>query len=134
MLKSCQYCQKIHDSKYNCRMKPQRSSRRTEQDRFRFTSAWQQKRDEIKERDRYLCQICLRNLYRTIKRFNSDNLSVHHINKLNEAYDQRLNDNNLITLCEYHHKLADEGLIPKEQMQLIVKEQCTPGGSKPDFF
>lgn len=22
MLKSCQYCQKIHDSKYNCHMKP----------------------------------------------------------------------------------------------------------------
>ena len=52
MLKSCPYCQKIHDSKYDCGKKPQKRNRRTEKDRFRYTAAWQQKRDAIKERVR----------------------------------------------------------------------------------
>lgn len=67
-------------------MKPVKKNHRTECDRFRYTSAWQQKREEIKERDRYLCQVCIRNLYDTTRKFNSNDLSVHHANKLNDAY------------------------------------------------
>lgn len=131
MLRSCQYCHKIHDSKFDCGMKPQKSNRRSEQDRFRYTSAWQQKRDEIKERDRYLCQICLRNLYDTVRQFNSEQLSVHHANKLNENYEQRLDNNNLLTLCERHHKMADDGTIPKELILSVIQEQQKhpPGGA-----
>lgn len=131
MLRSCQYCHKIHDSKFDCGMKPQKSNRRSEQDRFRYTSAWQQKRDEIKERDRYLCQICLRNLYDTVRQFNSEQLSVHHANKLNENYEQRLDNHNLLTLCERHHKMADDGTIPKELILSVIQEQQKhpPGGA-----
>lgn len=125
MLKSCQYCQKIHDSKYDCGMKPAKSNKRSAHGRFRYTSAWQQKRESIKERDRYLCQICIRNLYNTARRLNSENLSVHHANKLNDSYEQRLNDNNLLTLCERHHRMADDGTIPKEQILSIIQEQQT---------
>lgn len=123
MLKSCPYCQKIHDSKYNCQMKPVKKNHRTECDRFRYTSAWQQKREEIKKRDRYLCQICIRNLYDTTRKFNSNDLSVHHANKLNDAFEQRLDNNNLLTLCGKHHKMADDGVIPKEQILSIIHEQ-----------
>ena len=123
MLKSCQYCQKIHDSKYNCGMKPPKMNRRSKYDRFRYTSAWQQKREEIKKRDRYLCQICIRNLYDTTRKFNGNDLSVHHANKLNDAFEQRLDNNNLLTLCEKHHKMADDGVIPKEQILSIIHEQ-----------
>lgn len=123
MLKSCPHCQKIHDSKYDCGMKPSKTNKRTEKDRFRYTAAWQQKREAVRERDRYLCQICIRGLYGTVRRFNSENLSVHHANKLNESYEQRLDDNNLLTLCEQHHKMADEGTIPKEQIIAIIREQ-----------
>lgn len=131
MLRSCQYCHKIHDGKFDCGMKPQKSNRRSEQDRFRYTSAWQQKRDEIKERDRYLCQICLRNLYDTVRQFNSEQLSVHHANKLNENYEQRLDNDNLLTLCERHHKMADDGTIPKELILSVIQEQQKhpPGGA-----
>lgn len=135
MLRSCQYCHKIHDSKIDCGMKPQKSNRRSEQDRFRYTSAWQQKRDEIKERDRYLCQICKRNLYDTVRQYNSEYLSVHHATKLNENYEQRLDDNNLLTLCERHHKMADEGTIPKELILSVIQEQQKhpPGGAGLEF-
>lgn len=128
MLKSCQYCGRIHDSKYNCKMKPQRNSKRTQKDGFRYTSAWQQKREEIKIRDKYLCQICIRNLYGTIRQYNSMDLSVHHAHKLNDAYEQRLDNNNLLTLCGYHHKLADDGMIPKEVILSVIREQNIPPG------
>lgn len=130
MLKSCQYCQKIHDSKFDCGKKPKKINKRSTRDYFRYTSAWQQKREAIKERDRYLCQICIRRLYGTDRPLNSENLSVHHANKLNDFYDQRLDDNNLLTLCEQHHKMADDGTIPKDQVLAIIKEQQShpPGG------
>ncbi len=123
MLKSCQYCQKIHDSKYDCRKKPPKINNRSANDRFRYTSAWQQKRRDIRERDRYLCQVCIRKLYGTTRQFNSESLSVHHANKLNDAYDRRLDDSNLLTLCEQHHRMADDGTIPKEQILAIIAEQ-----------
>lgn len=135
MLKSCQYCHKIHDSKYDCGMKPQKNNRRTDLDSFRYTSAWQRKRDEIKERDRYLCQICRRRLYGTVRQYNSENLSVHHANKLNEEYEQRLDSCNLITLCEMHHKMADDGTIPKDVILSVIREQqnIPPGGNSSIF-
>ncbi len=123
MLKSCQYCQKIHDSKYDCGKKPPKINNRSANDRFRYTSAWQQKRRDIRERDRYLCQVCIRKLYGTTRQFNSESLSVHHANKLNDAYDRRLDDSNLLTLCEQHHRMADDGTIPKEQILAIIAEQ-----------
>ena len=57
MLKSCKYCGKIHDSKYTCKEKPNKKKEITEADRFRWTSLWHRKREEIKKRDLYLCQI-----------------------------------------------------------------------------
>ncbi len=123
MLKSCQYCQKIHDSRYDCGKKPPKMNKRSANDRFRYTSAWQQKRRDIRERDRYLCQVCIRKLYGTTRQFNSESLSVHHANKLNDAYDRRLDDSNLLTLCEQHHRMADDGTIPKEQILAIIEEQ-----------
>ena len=57
MLKSCSYCGKIHDSKHICKEKPNRKKEVTEADRFRWTSLWHRKREEIKKRDLYLCQI-----------------------------------------------------------------------------
>ena len=125
MLKSCHYCGRIHDSKYDCGMKPKKIHKKnTEVDRFRYTSAWQQKREEIKERDNYLCQICLRGMYdRGSRRLHYDNLSVHHAIKLESDYEKRLDNDNLITLCELHHKMADRNEIPYEAIKKIIDEQ-----------
>ena len=67
MLKSCSYCGKIHDSKYICKEKPKQKKEVTEADKFRWTRVWQKKREDIKKRDLYLCQICIRELYNTKK-------------------------------------------------------------------
>ena len=62
------------------------------------------------------------NRYNTINQFNYNKLEVHHIEKLTENYDKRLDNDNLITLCVYHHKLADNGEIPKEELKELIKE------------
>lgn len=123
MLKSCSYCGKIHDSKYICSKRPQRKKETTEADKFRWTSIWQRKREEIKKRDLYLCQICIRELYNTVTKYNTEELSVHHNIPINEDYNKRLDNNNLLTLCDYHHKMCECGEIIREEVQRIIDEQ-----------
>ena len=123
MLRSCQYCGRIHDSKYICRYKPQRNKRITEADKFRWTSQWQRKREEIKERDLYLCQICIRELYNTINKYNTEELEVHHNIPINEDYNKRLDNDNLLTVCHYHHEMCEKKEISREEVQQIISEQ-----------
>lgn len=72
-------------------------------------------------------------MYNTIGRqYNFKDISVHHIEPLDERYDLRLDDGNLITLCAYHHSMAEDGLIPKGILLGIVQEQnakVSPRGS-----
>lgn len=94
----------------------------TEADKFRQTRRWANKSKEIRVRDRYLCKVCEANLYNTIQQLNYKDLDVHHIEKINENYNKRLDNDNLITLCRYHHKMADDGKIPKEVLYSLIKE------------
>lgn len=123
MLKSCQYCGRIHDSKFICTSKPQTKKQITEADKFRWTSLWQKKREEIKQRDLNLCQICIRELYNTIVKYNTEELEVHHNVPINEDYNKRLDNNNLLTVCDIHHKMCDRKEISREEVQQIIKEQ-----------
>lgn len=123
MLKSCSYCGKIHDSKYVCSKKPNNQKQITEADKFRRTSKWQKKREEIKKRDLYLCQICIRELYNTEIKYNTKDLSVHHNIPINEDYNKRLDNDNLLTLCSYHHEMCEKGKIPRKEVQIIINEQ-----------
>jgi 5-methylcytosine-specific restriction protein A len=129
MLKSCQYCNRIHDSKYICPQKQQKISERqkqykgTDKDKFRWTGAWNKKRTEIKERDNYLCQICIRKLYDTLNQYTYDNLSVHHAIPLEEDFNKRLDNDNLITTCDHHHEKMESGEIPRNIVLKIIEEQ-----------
>lgn len=124
MLKSCSYCGKIHDKKYECPSKPRREKYKvTEVDRFRWTKAWQRKRKEINERDKYMCQVCIRKLYNTHLQYNYTDIEVHHITPLAEDYSLKLDAYNLICLCAYHHKMAECGEIPKAELFKIAEEQ-----------
>ena len=115
MLKSCKYCMKIHDSKYDCGKKPKRQKEANEKNKFRWSRKWTEKREDIKERDNYLCQVC-----KVEGRYNYIDLEVHHITPLEEDYERRLDDDNLITLCVTHHKAADRGEISKEYLYKLI--------------
>lgn len=116
MLKSCKYCMRIHDSKYDCGKKPQRKKQGNNKDKFRWTRKWREKRNQIVERDSYLCQICKVN-----DRYNYNDLEVHHIISLEDDFDRRLDDDNLITLCEEHHEQAESGEISKDCLYKLLE-------------
>lgn len=123
MLRSCQYCGRIHDSKFICNKRPKKQRQITEIDKFRWTRIWQKKREEIKKRDLYLCQICKRELYNTKIKYNTEDLEVHHNTPVNKDYNKRLDNDNLLTVCHYHHELCESGEIPQEEVQSIINEQ-----------
>lgn len=123
MLKSCSKCGRIHDKKFKCEaMGVARVKSDSLANKFRNTQVWKKKRRNILSRDKGLCQLCVRNLYDTIGRpYNHKLIEVHHIEPINENYDLRLEDNNLICLCTYHHKRADKGEIPREELKDLVE-------------
>lgn len=122
MLKTCSKCG-IVSQDHKCPYKTYKKKDKDSQaDKFRKTKAWTNKSIEIRQRDKYLCQVCINNLYNTINTYNYDKLEVHHIVPLHEDYNKRLDNDNLITLCKYHHNLAENNEISKEELyKLIVK-------------
>lgn len=121
MLKSCSYCGKIHDRKYDCPSKPKRQKEVNDINKFRWSRKWRTKRNDIVDRDKYLCQVCKQE-----KRYVYDGLEVHHITSLEDDYEQRLDEENLITLCVIHHKAADRGEITREYLSKLI-------GVPPDY-
>jgi hypothetical protein len=126
MLRSCKYCGRIHDSKYNCGKKPRRNRKtqaETEAEAFRRTSAWKRMSLDVRDRDKWLCQVCLRGLYLSPRALSYHNVSVHHIVPLAEDRTQALEPGNLLTLCQLHHELAESGYIPRDELRRIAEEQ-----------
>ena len=120
MLKTCSRCG-IVPQNHICPYKHYRNKDNNNQaNKFRKSKAWTRKSIEIRERDNYLCQVCIRNLFNTIQTYNYNKLEVHHIVPIHEDYDLRLENDNLITLCCYHHKLADNGQIPRALLSKII--------------
>ena len=122
MFKSCNRCGGIHDINTICNKGKVFKKASTEAVRFRDEYKWKQKRKQIKERDKYLCKVCRADIYHTTHVYNYHKTEVHHIVSLEADYNKRLDDDNLITLCAYHHHLAEEGTIPIAILQMLVDE------------
>ena len=118
MKKLCPICGKLHSLGETCKPFVRMTDKLTEQRAFRNSTAWKKKREEIKERDKYLCAYCLR-VDRVITQ---DNLEVHHIVKISDSEEGRLRNDNLITLCRYHHERAEKSIIDKEELFKLVDE------------
>lgn len=119
---TCKYCGVVPRGHICPHKKSRVKSLDSESVRFRNTKAWARKSVEIKQRDRYLCQCCLNNLYNTMAMLNYKAVEVHHIVPIKEDYNRRLDNSNLITLCSFHHKMADKGEIPRNVLfDLVMK-------------
>lgn len=123
MNKSCQYCGGIHPYGFICDKKPQRNKKNTISVKFRNSTAWKKKAEEIKKRDLYLCQCCIRQMCNVDKIYNYTDLQVHHAIPIAIDYEKRLDSDNLLTLCPYHHKLAETKVITYKQIKQIIDEQ-----------
>jgi len=69
--------------------------------KFYKSAAWLRKRKEIVDRDNNECQLCKANGYATVGQNNY--LDVHHKVHLEDSWELRLDDDNLITLCRPCH-------------------------------
>lgn len=120
MQKLCSNCGGLHDfNEGRCqrgRVKP-----KTEADTFRRTRRWSNMSKRVRERDHYLCQICIIEAYDTYMQYNSAKLEVNHILPAEQYEALRLEPTNLITLCTTHHKMADSGKIPVKLMQDLAR-------------
>lgn len=119
MKKTCSICNKIHDINKICKRQYHKKLN-TQEVSFRNSYSWKIKRTQIKIRDLYLCRVCLQNKMISKDKFNHQNIQVHHIVPIQEDWDKRLDSNNLISLCAYHHRQAEDGIITKEELSKII--------------
>ena len=115
MLKACSRCGKVHDYNYTCTVGKERKFANTPESRLRSRASWQRKRETVKEAAYNLCEVC-----RDQGIYNYTSLEIHHIVKLKQDPNGLLNDNNLICLCSYHHKLADAGELTTDYLYKLV--------------
>lgn len=122
MMKSCKYCGRIHDSKYDCGQKPKRIGYKkgTDTDKFHSTNRWTELSKKIRRRDNYLCQACLNNLDGQGSRITIQDISVHHIIPVGEAWELRYDRANLISLCREHHEQAEAGTLSRAKLTTIA--------------
>ena len=85
--------------------------------KFYRTKAWQMKRKEILERDKY-CQRC----WLKFGIVNMDQLQIHHIKPLTKYWDERLNNDNLICLCRACHRFLDQSKNGNLDFEFTPKE------------
>ena len=122
MLKACSYCGAIHSKQYICAPKQAAISSRQRKHasdkitRFRNSAAWQEARRQALQRDLHLCRVCFEG-----GQICSSNIQVHHIIPLAEDFSKRADVDNLITLCPFHHEVAEAGTIDAAELSTLVK-------------
>ncbi|MCX7771772.1 MAG: HNH endonuclease, partial [Clostridia bacterium] len=72
----------------------------------------------IKELDSYLCRVC-----RDKNRYVYNNLECHHIVSLEDNFELRLENGNLITVCERCHEKSEKGIISKDYLFNLIKDR-----------
>ena len=115
MLKSCKYCGRIHDSKFDCGRKPKKVNRRHTGELIRYTSKMKKKSEEIKAAADYMCEY-----HRYKNEIVYTELETHHIIKLQQRPDLALEDSNLICLCRNCHEKAEKGEISPRLLRKIA--------------
>ncbi len=123
MMKSCKYCGRMHEVSVVCPRKPKGVGYdRGGVGAFRRSGAWRSKSLDIRTRDFHTCRVCADGKHGTYmgRQYQTEGLSVHHIVPLAEDFDLRLEDDNLITLCPYHHEQAEAGKLPREYLQHLA--------------
>lgn len=117
MKRYCTVCGKIHEG----RCKAEYIARNSAADRFRNTKAWRKKSAEIMTRDFHCCRVCAASGIITVS-----DLSVHHIVPIAADYDRRLDNDNLITLCRFHHEQAERGAINATALRRLAATGFAP--------
>jgi 5-methylcytosine-specific restriction endonuclease McrA len=118
------YCL-IHQQEYEERQKQRHKEYKAgrndkELEQFYKSKEWIVVRDSVKIRDKGLCLMCLAdsviNYYQTI----------HHIVEVKDDWNQRLDIDSCLSLCEHHHQIVHKAYkrdsISKINMQQKLRE------------
>lgn len=123
-LKTCTYCRKIHGKEINCtakkgyyREKYSRYEKDKDYIKFIKSKKWHEKSQEIKLLDSYCCLMC-----KSLGLISPKYLEVHHIVKVRNDSSLKLDNNNLITLCIAHHKMADSNKIQASELHSLINK------------
>lgn len=109
----CAVCGRVHTGL--CKPSCTNAPRNSQADKFRNTQAWKRTARLILERDKHCCRVCLERGFLVNR-----GLSVHHITPLSEDYEQRFDEQNLITLCRFCHERAERGAISRERLKKLT--------------
>ena len=121
---TCKYCNKIHDINFKCGNKKKYYREKYNNKNYKKTdvynkiiksSKWRKLSEHVKTLDNYSCLVCL-----DCGINQPQYLEVHHILKVNENIEESYNINNLITLCVYHHKQADNEQIEVDELYYLI--------------
>lgn len=80
-------------------------------DNFRSSYAWKKKRREVRELYNGKCAIC----------GSCNNCQAHHIIPLAVLPELRLDNNNIILLCNNCHELAHNSMISQTKLKRMIK-------------
>lgn len=83
--------------------------------KFYKTKEWRMVRDKVLSRDYGLCKLCYKDMRITHA------VTVHHIEEVKEDWDKRLNENNLICLCNSCHNQV-HGIYKTKGVQVLKRE------------
>ena len=108
MLKACGRCGKLHPIGYRCTKG--RSYNKGNEEKIRSSFLWKQKREEIRSKAHYMCEVCKdKGIYHI------EDIEVHHINKLK--------DKNHMIISIDAEKAFDK--IQHPFMIKILQKKCT---------
>ncbi len=120
MFKACSKCGKIHDASSICPYVKREYTSGAER-KLRSKYSWTLKSKQIREQANHLCEVCKDKGVYTYQ-----NIEVHHIVKLKDNEQGLLDDDNLIVLCQEHHKMADKGELSVDYLRELVGRRIPP--------
>lgn len=84
--------------------------------KFYNSKEWRKMRDKMMAKCNGLCQIC----WALGKLKNAT--SVHHIVKLRVDFNKRLDEDNLICVCDSCHRVLEESCSSVEEVELLIEK------------
>ena len=96
-----EYLAKVDQAKKDWKIKNnyKNPKNNTMTEKFYSSKQWQQLREYVRARDKHLCQDCLKESRITLA------TQVHHIVSILKDWDKRFDEENLVSLCNEHHRL-----------------------------
>lgn len=111
---SCPKCGKIH-KEGECTKKAEVYGRKNQTRKYRTDRRWHYARKQALERDLYCCRMCLAD-----GRIERERLEVHHIIPLYKDASMAYDIDNLITLCNYHHRMVEDNEHYTKQLREYI--------------